>query len=243
MNSRKFQRFKVYSSYRNNIWSFDLAGMQLLSKYNKGVRFLLFVIDIYSQYVWVVSLKDRDITITNEIQNNLDESTRKPNKIWVDQGSDFYNRSMKSWLHDNDIKMYSAYSKGKSTVVETFIRTFKIKLYKHITQVDPKFKVGDHVRISKYKFLQKDTRQEIFVIKKVKNAVLWTYNISDLNYEEIVGTFCEKELQKRGEKEFRIKKVMKKKGDRLYVNWKGHENSFNSWIIMKDQYKDESIFP
>ena len=59
MNSRKFQRLKVFSSYRNNIWSFDLAGMQLLSKYNKGVRFLLFVIDIYSKYVWVVSLKDR----------------------------------------------------------------------------------------------------------------------------------------------------------------------------------------
>ena len=70
-----------------------------LSKFNKGIHFLLCVIDIYSKYAWVIPLKDKKvITITNAFQKILDESGRKPNKIWVDKGSEFYNRSMKSWL-------------------------------------------------------------------------------------------------------------------------------------------------
>ena len=62
----------------------------------------------------------------------------------------------------------------------------------------------------------------------------WRYEISDLNGENIVGSFYEKELQKTGQKEFRIEKVIKKKGDKLYVKWKDYDNSFNSWIDKKD---------
>ena len=78
-------------------------------------------------------------------------------------------------------------------------------------------------------FLQKVTLQseEVFVIKKVENTVPWTYVINDLNGEEIVGTFYEKELQKTNQKEFRIESVIKRKGDKLYVKEKGYDNSFN----------------
>ena len=72
------------------------------------------------------------------------------------------------------------------------------------------------------------------MIKKVKNTVPWTYVISDLNREEIVRTFYKKELQKTNQKEFRVKKVIKRKGDNLYVKWKGYDSSFNSWIDKKD---------
>ena len=72
------------------------------------------------------------------------------------------------------------------------------------------------------------------MIKKIKNIVPWTYVIDDLNGEEITGTFYEKELQKRFQQEFRIEKVIKKKGDKLYIKWKGYDNSFNSWIDKKD---------
>ena len=72
------------------------------------------------------------------------------------------------------------------------------------------------------------------MIKKVKNAVPWTYVISDLQVEKIVGTFYENELQKTNQKEFRIEKVIQKKGDKLSVKWKGYNNSFNSWIDKKD---------
>ena len=73
------------------------------------------------------------------------------------------------------------------------------------------------------------------MIKKVKNAVPWTYVISDFQVEKIVGNFYENEMQKTNQKEFRIEKVIKKKGDKLYVKWKGYNNSFNSWIDKKDR--------
>ena len=91
--------------------------MQLISKCYKGIRFSLCVIDIFSKYTWIIPLKDKKgFTITNDFQYNLDESNRKPNKIWVDKGSEFYNRSMKSWLEKNDIEIYSIHNEGKPVV-------------------------------------------------------------------------------------------------------------------------------
>ena len=122
-----------------------------------------------------------------------------------------------------------------------------INFDKEVDDKDPKFKVGDHVRISKYKksFAKGYTpnlSEEVFVIKKFKNIVPWTYVISDINSEEIIGRFYEKELQKANQEEFRIEKVIKEKGDKLYVQWKGFDNSFNSCIDKKYLYKNELIF-
>ena len=241
--------------------------MQLLSKYNKGIRFLLCVYDIFSKYAWVVPLKDKKgISIVKVFQSILKQSNRKPNKIWVDKGSELYNAYFKKWLQDNDIVMYSTHNEGKSVVAERFIRTLKGKIYKYMTSIsknvyidklddivdeynntyhttikmkptdvkdntyinadkeinnkDPKFKVGDHVRISKYKNIfakgyMPNWSEEVFVIKKVKNTVPWTYVINDLNGEEIIGTFYEKEVQKTNQEEFRIEKVIRRKGDKL----------------------------
>ena len=181
--------------------------------------------------------------------------------------------------------MYSTHDEGKSVVAETFIRTIKNKIYKHMTSIsknvyidklddivneynntkhrttkmkpidvkdntyidfgkevndnDPKFKFGDHVRIPKYKNIfakgyTPNCSKEVFVIKKIKSTVPWAYVIDDLNGEEITGTLKEKELQKIDQQEFRIEKVIKKKGDKLYVKWKGSDNSFNSWTDKKD---------
>ena len=98
---------------------------------------------------------------------------------------------------------------------------------------DSKFKVGDHVRISKYKNIfakgyAPNWSEEIFVVKKIQNTVPWTYVICDLNDEETVGSFYEKELQKTNQKEFRIKKILKIKRNKSYVKWKGYNNSLNS---------------
>ena len=108
---RNFKKRTVYSGFKDNIWGADLADMQLISKFNKGFRFLLCVIDIFSKYAWVVPLKDKKgITITNAFQKILKESNRKLNKIWVDKGREFYNSSIKKWLKDNNIKMYSIHN-------------------------------------------------------------------------------------------------------------------------------------
>ena len=193
--------------------------MELISKLNEGFRFLLCVIDIYSKYAWVVPLKDKKgVSIVNAFQSTLNKSNRKPSKLWVDKGSEFYNRSMKSWLEKNDIEMYSTHNERKSVVVERFIRSIKNKIYKHMTSIsksvyidklddivnkynnarhriitmkpidvkdntyidfgkevndnNPKFKVGYHVRISKYKNIfakgyTPNWSEEVFVIKKI----------------------------------------------------------------------------
>ena len=100
---------------------------------------------------------------------------------------------------------------------------------------DPKFKVGDNVRISKYKNIfakgyTPNWSEEIFVISKIKNTVPCTQVINDLNGEKITGSFYEKELQKTNQKEFRTEKVIRKKGDKSYVKWKGYDYPFNGWI-------------
>ena len=104
---------------------------------------------------------------------------------------------------------------------------------------DPRFKVGDHVRISKYKNIfaegyAPNWSEEVFVVSKIKNTVPWTYVINGLSGEKITGSFYEKELQKSSQKEFRIEKVLKRKGDKLNVKWKGYDNRFNSCIVKKD---------
>ena len=110
--------------------------MQLISKYNNGIRYLLCAIDLFSKYAFVVPLKDtKGITITNRFQSILGNSRRKPNKIWLDQGSEFYNNHFEKWLKDNNIEMYSTQNEGKSVVAERFVRTLRNKIYKHMTAI------------------------------------------------------------------------------------------------------------
>ena len=108
-----------------------------------------------------------------------------------------------------------------------------------VNERDPKFKIGDYIRISKYKSIftkgyMPNWSEEIFVIKKIENTVPWRYIINDYNGEEIIGTSYEKESQKTNQQKFRTEKVLKRMGDKLYVKWKGYNNLFNSWIDKKD---------
>ena len=113
---RTFKKRKVYSSFRDNIWGVDLADMQSLSRCNKGIRYLLCAIDLFSKYAWVIPIKDKKGTsIVNAFQKIISER-RKPNKIWVDQGSEFYNKSFADFMKINNIEMYSTFNEGKSVV-------------------------------------------------------------------------------------------------------------------------------
>ena len=225
----------------------DLADMQSLSRKNKGIKYLLCAIDLFSKYAFVVPSKDKKgISIVNAFDKIIKQSNRKPNKIWVDQGSEFYNRDFKKWLSDNNIIMYSTDNEGKSVVAERFIRTLKNKLYTHMTatgknvyynvldnvvskynntkhstikmkpidvknnkgvyidehnEKNSRFKVGDRVRIPKFKNIfakgyTPNWSKEIFIVDKTNDTVPYTYDIKDLNDEEIIGSFYDKELQK-----------------------------------------------
>ena len=125
-----------YSPFIDNICSADLTDMQLTSKFNKGFRFLLCVIDMYSKYAWVIPLRyKKGITITTAFQKIFKKSNRKPSKVWVDKGSEFCNRSMKSWLEKMVQKYIQHINKVKSVVAERFLRDFKNKIYKYMTSV------------------------------------------------------------------------------------------------------------
>ena len=110
--------------------------MQLITRYNKRIRFLLCVIDIFSKYACAVPLKDKKGI--KAFQSILKQSSRKRNKIWVYKGSEFYNAYLKKWLRDNDIVMYSTHNEGKCVVTERFIRMLKSKIYKYMTSVSKK---------------------------------------------------------------------------------------------------------
>ena len=225
---KKFNKRKLYSQFKDNIWGVDLADMQSLRKKNKGIKYLLCAIDLFSKYAFVIPLKDKKgISTVNAFNKIIKQSNRKPNKIWVDQGGEFYNHVFKKWLSDNDIIMYSTFNEGKSVVAERFIRTLKNKLYKHMTatgkdvyyhvlddvvnecnntkhntikmkaidaggnkrvyidehnEKDSKFKVGDRVRISKFKNIfargyTPNWSTEIFIINKINDTVPYTYNL------------------------------------------------------------------
>ena len=229
---KKFNKRKVYSQIKDNIWRVDLADMQSLSRKNKGIKYLLCAIDLYSKYAFVIPLKDKKgISIVNAFNKIIKQYNKKPNKIWVDQGGEFY--VFKKWLSGNDIIMYSTYNEGKSVVAERFIRTLKNKLYKHMTatgknvyydvlddivneynntkhnaikmkpkdvgdnkrayidehnEKDSRFKVGDSVRISKFKNIfakgyTPNWSKEIFIVDKINDTVPYAYNIKDLVYK------------------------------------------------------------
>ena len=113
--------------------------MQLITKHNKEIRFLLYVIDIFSNYALLILLKDKkDVTMVNPLQKTLNYSKEKQNcsnRIWVDKGSKFYNRSIKSWLEKNNIEMHSTYNEEKSVAAEKFTGTLRKKIYKHMTSI------------------------------------------------------------------------------------------------------------
>ena len=244
---RKFNKRKVYSQFEDNIWGVDLADIQSLSRKNKDIKYLLCVIDLYSKYAFVIPLKDKKgISIVNAFNKIKKQANKKPNKIWVDQGGEFYNNFFEKWLSDNDIIMYSTYNEGKSVAAERFIRTLKNKLYKHMAatgknvyydvlgdivnkhnntkhstikikpidvnnnkrvyidkhnEKDSRFKVGDRVRISRHKNIfakgyTPNWSKEIFIVDKINDTVPYTYNLKDLNDEEVIGSFYNKKLQK-----------------------------------------------
>ena len=125
----------MYFSFKDNIWGANLADMESLSEFNKGIKYLLCAIGLFSKYAWVIPLKYKKETSIVDAFQKIISKERKPNKIWVDQGSEFYNQSFKDFLKINNIEMYSTFNEGKSVVAERFIRTLKNKVFKHITAI------------------------------------------------------------------------------------------------------------
>ena len=284
---RKFKRRRVLVNGIDKIWAADLADMKAFTEFNRRIKYLLAVIDVFSKYGYLIPLKDKTgKSVASALKTIFKE--RKPEKMWVDKGKEFYNKDVEEL-----IELYSTENEEKSSVVERWIRTMKEKMWKYFTDnntnvyvdilpdlvedynntrhssikmtpveaskkkneltvwrnlypnrlniidINPKFSIGDKVRISKKKkTFEKGytTRwtEEIFTIVEVKHTSPVTYKIADLNGEEIKGTFYEPELQKTSQQLFRIEKVIKRGKNKSLVKWKGYSDDFNSWVDNKD---------
>jgi transposase InsO family protein len=134
---RKFQRRRVIAYAVDDIWSCDLVEMQEWSKENKGFRYMLNVVDVFSKFAWSIPIKNKTGLSTLEAFREIVRSSgRKPRHIWVDLGKEFYNKNMDSWLKENNINRYSTYGEHKSAVVERFNRTLKTTMWKRFTALN-----------------------------------------------------------------------------------------------------------
>ena len=294
--TRNFQKRSVISNGIDDIWAADLVEMQKFSKWNKGIKYLLMVIDVFSKYGWIRGLKDKKTETVSEAFDVIFEDGRQPKMLWTDKGSEFISKHFKDFLKSKGIKLYHTENEEKSSVIERWNRTMKNKMWKmfsvnnntvfadkivklvndynntrhssiKMTPVEaskkknektvwlnlygesiflkpekPKFEIGDHVRISKYKRKVFDKgytpnwTEEIFVIKQINPTKPVTYSIVDLMSESVKGSFYEQELQKAKQQTFRIEKVIRRDNKKkiALVKWSGYPDKFNSWVSFKD---------
>ena len=130
----RFPRRRVHVKGIDQIWSSDLVDMSAFSKDNHGVKYLLTIIDVFSKYAWVMPLKTKTgKDITKAFDHIIEGSGRKPSRLWVDKGTEFYNKTFKKYLEQNDIHMYSTHNEGKAVVVERFNRTIKTRMWKYFS--------------------------------------------------------------------------------------------------------------
>ena len=286
--TRKLKRRRVFVKGIDQIWAADLVDMQAFAKDNNGVKYLLTVIDVFSKYGWIEPLHQKSGQAVAKAFEKIFAEGRRPEKIWVDKGKEFYNKDVKSL----GFELYSTENEEKSSVIERWNRTMKEKMFKYFSanstrkytdiiddlvnrynntkhstikmtpieaslkknenkvrrylydlepahRKQPKFSVGDRVRITKKKktFEKGYTprwTEEVFTVSKIQYTDPVTYKISDYNGEEIQGTFYEQELQKTTQNIFRIEKIIRKRGCKSLVKWLGYPDSFNSWIDNKD---------
>lgn len=300
----KFQKRKVFATSVDSIWTADLIDMQTFAKVNKGYRYLLTVIDVFSKFGWIIPLKTKTgAVVTQAFRHLFKTSERVPTRLWTDKGREFYNKSMKELLEKHHIQLYSTENEEKSSVVERWNRTMKRNMWKYFTannthnyinvlsalvnkynnsyhrsikttptkalnpknfvnvykalygnmkelDTEPRFKVGDRVRISKKKKtfekgFTPNWTEELFTISQVKDTKPPTYEIVDLKGDKVHGTFYEQELQKSTQTVYRIEKVLKRKTvkngqKQILVKWKGYNKDFNTWIPLsdlQDEYK------
>lgn len=283
---KRFTRRHVITKGLNDLLQMDLIEMIPYSKQNKGYKYILIVIDVYSKYVWAKPLKNKTgIEVATNFESILKQLPIKPRYVQTDNGTEFYNKHFKNVLQKYKVKHYSVYSTMKACIAERFIRTVKNKIFTLFTQkgsykwidflptviykynhtvhsttkkkpVDikdnsllltvykytkydkckPKFKVGDFVRISKHKSVfvkgyAPSWSAEIFKVFTIQQTNPITYLLQDLKGNNIFGAFYAQELQKtKYPNIYLVERIVKTKGNKIFVKWLGFPHSENCWI-------------
>ena len=295
--TRKFTKRRVFVKGVDEIWAADLVEMGKFSDWNKGIKYLLMVIDVFSKFGWIEPLKDKKGETVVAAFEKLFKLGRQPRLLWTDKGKEFYNKNVNQLLSKKNIKLYSTENEEKSSVAERFNRTIKQMMWKmfsannntiYIDKIcellknynsswhrsvrmspfsasdiknsnqvfanlysdeiykqvkEPKFRIGDKVRISKYKRKLFDKgftpnwTEEIFVIDGILHTKPITYRLVGLQGDTVTGSFYEQELQKTTQEIFRIEKVIRRERKRALVKWSGYPDKFNSWVPMSELNK------
>ena len=275
-------------------WVADLVEVQTLSTHNKGVRYLLTVVDVFSKYAWVRMLKKKTGEEIEKAFVDILKEGRKPIQLQTDDGKEFYNKTVQSFLKQQGIHHFSTSGDTKASVAERFNRTLKDRLYRYFTagntlrftdvldsivrgyntsphrsiglppnEVDlqnssevwdrlygarlkrpqeVRLQRGDRVRLNKkFRTFKKSYlpgwTEEVFVVDRVKDGPIPTFRIVEWDGTPVVGTFYTQDLQKvrvADDALFRVEKVLRRKGTKLLVRWKGWPNKYDSWIDKKD---------
>ena len=297
---RRFPTSRVQVMGMDHQWVADLVDMQKLASKNRGIKYLLTIVDALSKYAWVEPLKDKSgpmmlKAFTHVLQRSF---PRQPYRLQTDKGKEFYNAPLRKFFQEKGIHHFSTSGDAKAGLVERFNRTLKGRMYRYFTAANtlryvdvlpelvagynasphrsigmspeevtssneaqvwkrlyatprrnkvntrPKttLKVGDRVRLSqqtrpfKKGYLPAWT-EEVFEVYRVVDGQPITYKVKELDGTRIEGTFYAQELQRvhvDDDTVWRIEKVLKRRGDRLYVQWKGWPSKYNSWIRRQD---------
>lgn len=289
-----FPRRRVIVKGLNDLYQCDLVEMIPYSKVNKGYKYILMIINVFSKYVWSYPLKNKSSAeIVRTFKHFLSKIKHPPQNLQTDFGKEFYNKDFKELLKKYNINHYSSYSNLKASVVERVNRTIKNLMYKefsmqgnykwlgilptiiskynntkhrttgykpcdvdehneksilqkaytHLKIIDvkkPKFKIGDKVRVSKHRSVFKkgytpSWSNEIFTVIKIQTTNPRTFIIQDYLGEIIKGGFYAFELQKvKHSNIYLIEKILRRKGNQIYVKWLNMDKKHNSWINAKD---------
>lgn len=288
---KNYPRRHVISKGLDDLWQADLVEMIPYARENKGNKYLLTVIDVFSKYAWAEPVKTKSANDVTTAMTKIFKLGRVPHNLQTDNGKEFYNSKFTILMTQYAVNHYSTFSNMKASVVERLNRTLKnlmwiefsligkykwlnilselMKKYngrKHRTigmkPIDvtkkiekqllntvyshikisgfAKFKVGDHVRISKTKSVfakgyTPNWTTEIFKIVKIQITNPVTYKLEDMTGQPIEGGFYEQELQLTKHSDiYLVEKVLRKKGNKVYVKWLGLDKKHNSWINKSD---------
>ncbi|XP_015601788.1 uncharacterized protein LOC107270880 [Cephus cinctus] len=210
---RNYQRRHVDVRGLDETWQADLVNMSAYARENRGYRYLLTVIDIFSKFAWAVPTKSKNAKDVTAALRSVLAKGRIPKKLHVDQGREFYNSEFKDLMQKHEVK----------TILKR-----------------PKFKIGDRVRISKFKHIFEkgytpNWTTEIFTVSRVKNTDPVTYNLKDYQDHSIEGGFYEHELTSVKYPDiYLVEKILRKRGNKLFVKWLGFDGSHNIWIDKSD---------
>ena len=288
---RNFPTLPVMVFGIDDQWVADLIEVGNIAKANRGYRYLLTVVDVFSKYAWVEPVKSKTGKAVTAAFEKILRQGRTPRRLQTDDGKEFYNKTFQALMKQRDIVHFSTSGDTKASVVERFNRTLKERLYRYFTvkntlkylpvlkdlvmgynrsyhrsikmapdqvtvqneeqvwknlyakrlkvkRTRPTLKVGDRVRLNKkYRIFKKGYlpgwTEEVFVVARAVSGVVPYYKIQEWDGTPVVGTFYAQDLQKVTVKDddlFRVEKIVKRKGDKVLVRWKGWPDKYDSWI-------------